>query len=137
VTTYLADTSAIARLHLAPVRERLEPLITRGLISLCAVTELELLTSARNLEDYERIRTVLLPAFTWTAIDERTWSRALTVQHDLAARGQHRAASIPDLLLAATAEQAQLTVLHYDRDFDTIAGVTGQATEWVVPAGSV
>jgi predicted nucleic acid-binding protein len=137
VTGYLADTSALARLQLKPVRERLEPLITRGLISLCAVTELELLTSARNRDDYERIKSVLLPSFSWTVMDERSWSRALEVQEGLAARGQHRAASIPDLLLAAVAEMARLTVLHYDRDFDTIAGVTGQPTEWVVPAGSV
>jgi predicted nucleic acid-binding protein len=43
---------------------------------------------------------------------------------------------IPDLLIAATAEKAGLTVLHYDRDYDRIAEVTGQPTEWVVEAGA-
>ena len=55
--------------------------------------------------------------------------RAVEVQIALARRGQHRAASIPDLLIAATAEMAQLTVLHDDKDFDLIADVTGQPVE--------
>lgn len=46
-------------------------------------------------------------------------------------------ASDPDLVIAAAAEVAGLIVLHYDRDFDLIAEATGQATEWVVPQGSV
>ena len=29
-----------------------------------------------------------------------------------------------------------MTVLHHDADFDTIAAVTGQDMEWVVPRGS-
>jgi len=47
----------------------------------------------------------------------------------LADRGQHRAPSIPDLIIAATAELAGLTILHLDRDFEVIAAVTGQALE--------
>jgi len=47
----------------------------------------------------------------------------------LAARGQHRAASVVDILTAATAEVARLTVLHVDKDFELIAAVTGQAVE--------
>ncbi|BCI90242.1 ribonuclease VapC2 [Mycobacterium avium MAV_120709_2344] len=52
--------------------------------------------------------------------------RALQVQLLLADRGQHRGPSIPDLVIAATAELARLTVLHVDKDFDTIAAITGQ-----------
>jgi len=37
--------------------------------------------------------------------------------------------SVPDVLIAATAELAGLTVLHLDRDFDLIVTVTGQVTE--------
>jgi predicted nucleic acid-binding protein len=70
-------------------------------------------------------------------IDQATLERAVDVHGLLADRGQHRAASIPDLLVAAAAERAGLTVLHYDADFDMIATVTGQPTEWVVPRGSV
>jgi hypothetical protein len=55
--------------------------------------------------------------------------RAVAVQAELADRGQHRAASIPDLLVAATAEVAQLTILHVDKDFELIADITGQPVE--------
>jgi hypothetical protein len=44
--------------------------------------------------------------------------------------------SIPDLLIAATAERFTLTVLHYDRGYERIAEITGQRTEWVIPAGT-
>jgi len=47
----------------------------------------------------------------------------------LADRGQHRAPSIPDLIIAATAELAGLTILHLDKDFEVIADVTGQPIE--------
>jgi len=67
---------------------------------------------------------------------ERHLRRALQVQRLLAARSQ-RGRKIPGLLVAAGAEEHRLAVLHYDRDFDLIAAVTGQATEWVVAAGSV
>lgn len=68
---------------------------------------------------------------------DEVWDRALEVQRDLSRGGQLRSAKIPDLLVAATAERHGVTVLHYDGDFDRIAEITGQPTEWVVPAGSV
>lgn len=69
-------------------------------------------------------------------LTEHVFERALDVQGDLSKSGRHRI-PIPDLLIAAAAEQAGLTVLHYDSDYDTIAEVTGQPVEWVVPRGSV
>lgn len=44
-------------------------------------------------------------------------------------RGQHRAPSIPDRLIAATAELSDLTVLHLDKDFELVAEITGQPVE--------
>ena len=55
--------------------------------------------------------------------------RALELQSVLAERGQHRAPSIPDLLIAATAELGGLVVLHVDKDFELIADITGQHVE--------
>ncbi len=55
--------------------------------------------------------------------------RAVEVQRLLAERGQHRAPSIPDLLIAAAAELNQRTVLHLDKDFDLIAELTAQPVE--------
>ena len=63
-------------------------------------------------------------------------ARALQVQRLLAARNQ-RGRKLPDLLVAAAAEALDLTVLHYDADFERISAVTGQAQQWVVPAGTV
>jgi hypothetical protein len=62
--------------------------------------------------------------------------RARQVQRLLASRNQ-RGRKVPDLLIAAAAEQAGLTLLHYDNDFELIGSVTGQICQWVVPAGSI
>lgn len=37
----------------------------------------------------------------------------------------------------AVSHLADTSVLHYDRDFEHVAKVTGQPHEWIVPAGSV
>ncbi len=134
-TQFLADKSALARMTQAPVAERLAPLILAGRVATCAVIDLEVLYSARSLGDYEEIlaERSALPSLPLT---ETIAARALGVQHRLARRGRHRV-PVPDLLIAATAEENGLAVMHYDRDYDLIAGVTGQPTEWVVPRGSI
>jgi hypothetical protein len=71
------------------------------------------------------------------SMDQRVLDRAVAVQDALADRSQQRGAKIADLLIAAAAEAAGLVVLHYDHDFDLIAQVTGQPTEWILPAGAV
>ena len=55
--------------------------------------------------------------------------RAVEILTLLADRSQHRARSMLDLIIAATAELAGLTVLHLDKDFDVIAEITGQPME--------
>jgi predicted nucleic acid-binding protein len=69
-------------------------------------------------------------------LDEQKLSAALQVQRLLAERSQ-RGRKIPDLLVAAAAEELDVAVLHYDADFDMIASITGQRCQWVVPAGTV
>ena len=69
-------------------------------------------------------------------IDQVVLDRAVSIQDALAERSQQRGAKIADLLIAAAAEAAGLVVLHYDHDFDVIAEITGQPTEWIVPAGT-
>ena len=70
-------------------------------------------------------------------MEDGDFYRATEVMGELALRGNHRSARIPDLLIAAVAERASLVLVHYDEDFDRIAEVTGQVTEWVVPRGSI
>jgi hypothetical protein len=135
-TRYLADKSALARVHLDPVARRVGPLFLAGEVATCGIVDLELLFSARSSRDYLAIlgERRSLPR---AEVSEAGIDRAVEVQTALSRKGQHRGVSIPDLLIAATAELAGLTVLHYDQDFDLVAGVTGQLCEWVVARGSV
>jgi predicted nucleic acid-binding protein len=133
---YLVDKSALARMPLPPVRERLGPLIEAGEAATCSIVDLEVLFSARNHEEHERIRTRRRLAYAQVPLTQQVFDRAVEVQGDLARRKRHRL-PIPDLVIAAAAEAAGLTVLHYDRDFDRIAEATGQPVEWVVPRGTL
>lgn len=133
---FLGDTSAVARLTKPAVAQRLIPLIEAGLVARCTITDLEAGVSARNGRDWKRTRHVRSP---WpeATIDQDVMDRAFEVQGGLAVEGLHRTVKLGDLLIAAAAERARLVVLHYDRDFDRIATITGQPTEWVAPPGTV
>jgi hypothetical protein len=133
---YLIDTSAAARWPKPAVAARLDPLALARELAICAITALELGFSARSGADHARLLQQLAHVYTWAPTGDRAARRALQVQGELARRGQHRAVRLPDLLVAATAEEHGFTVLHYDRDFDRVAAVTGQPCEWVVPDGT-
>ncbi|PTL56623.1 PIN domain nuclease [Paraconexibacter algicola] len=134
---YLVDTSVLARSNAPAVDERLEPLIKSGLVAVCAVVELEVGVTARSPAMYRENDAVFAAAFARAPIEEPVVRRALQVQAALAERSQHRGVPVNDLVIAACAERGGLTVLHYDADFDTIAQVTGQPMEWIVPRGTV
>lgn len=133
---YLIDKSALARMQHARVREKLGPIIEAGEASTCSIVDLEVLYSTRNREEHARTRARRELSYRRVELTEAIFQRAVDVQGLLAARGQHRL-PIPDLVIAAAAESAELTVLHYDTDFDTIGAVTGQSMEWVAPRGSL
>ena len=137
VATYLADKSAVARVHVPPVGARLLPLIQAGLVGTCGIVELEVLFSARSHEEYGAVSAERRNGIEWLPMPDEVWSRALDLQHDLSARGRLRSVRFADLLIAATAERHGVTVLHYDRDFDLLAEVSDLRAEWVVPVGSV
>lgn len=130
MTTWLVDKSAYVRL--ADSREAVTwaSRVDRGLVHIANVTRLELGCSARNggelRDELHRPPLAKIPVEFLTPIIE---DRAFEVLALLADRGQHRAPSIADLLIAATAEMADLTVLHHDKDFDLIAEITGQPLE--------
>lgn len=133
---YLGDTSAVARLTQPTVAARLVPLIESGLVARCTPTDLEAGFSSTSPKTHVRMREAR-SAWPFIAMDQAILDRAVEVQDRLADRSRQRGAKIADLLIAATAEAAGLVVLHYDRDFDLIAGVTHQPTEWIVASGSV
>lgn len=135
--SHLIDTSAFARRDKrSEVRVALEPLLLEGKVFTCGVVDLEILYSAKS-PAHHRNTARALRGMPRVKVGEQSVERALEVQAMLAERSQHRAVTLPDLLVAACAEHAGLTVLHYDADFDRIADVTGQPTKWVVPRGSV
>jgi len=137
MAVYLADKSALTRRETRPeVREVVEPLVLAGRIATCGIVDLELLYSAPDPVTYAELA-VALRAMPRVPVTEAVVDRAIEVQGWLAVTSQHRSVPLPDLLIAACAESAGLTVLHYDADYDRIAGVTGQSVQWVVPRGSV
>lgn len=130
VSDWLIDKSAIVRLGSSPDAAVWADRIERGLVRITTMTRLEVGYSARTAAEARSVFDTppisMMPVeYLTPAIEDR----ALDVQLLLATRGHHRAPSIPDLLIAATAELAGLTVLHLDKDFELVAELTGQASE--------
>ena len=132
---YLVDKSALARSHQDAIAQRLAPLYASAQVATCPIIDLELLFSVRNESEHNRLRQELNSVESFP-VDEAVTSRSVEVQGLLARTSQHRL-PITDLLIAAVAEINDLTILHYDKDFDTIAAATGQQAEWIAPRGSL
>lgn len=129
---WLIDKSAYARLASAVNPEIWADRIERGLVHIATITDLEIGYSARNGPDLRHERDhPPLSEFIPESMTPQAETRALAVQQQLADASQHRAISIPDMLIAATAELAGLTVLHHDHDFELIAQFTHQPVEWL------
>jgi len=107
-----------------------------GKIAWCSMVGMELLWTASSLTSFleQRAEFEALPQL---EISARTWERAMDVWEELVRRGRHRQVTPPDLLIAATAELAGVGLCHYDRDFETIAEVSGQPVRAIAPLGSL
>ena len=128
---FLIDTSALARLMRSGAKSfGWDEAVAAGLVAVCPITELEFCYSARSAKDRKAMMEDLRSAFGWVPVHDRAFARADEVQAELTDLGQHRSAGPVDLVVAATAELFGLTLLHHDRDFTTIARVTGQALRW-------
>ena len=134
-TTHLADTSVLTRIAKPVVRASMTPMLTQGRIALCSPVTFELGFTAQSAEDYELLMD-RLSGFDMAPVTEGDHRRSLEVQRELSARGRHRGVSLTDALVAAVAESRNLSVLHYDSDFELIAAITGQPQVWVVPRGT-
>lgn len=133
--THVIDTSVLTRLRNREVRALVEPLAHAAHAARAGVSDLEIGFSARNASEWDQM-VGALGAFALVETTAEHFRRARQVQRLLASRSQ-RGRKIPDLLVAAAAEDRGLVVLHYDSDFDLIAAATGQPCEWVVPAGTI
>lgn len=132
---YLVDTSVLARARQEVVGDRLESLARAGRLWTCGLIDLEVVygSRARDVAEVIEERRAMAEA----PITGEVIRRAVQVAGSMAASGLHRGAKPVGLVIAAASEAAALTVLHYDDDYDRIASVTGQPTEWVAPAGSL
>lgn len=134
---YLADTSVYVLQGRHPVvRQRFESLLAAGRLAACQMTALEVLNNAPDPRGYEVLWRAM-QAHRWIDVTSEAMTRATEVHRVLGSTSQHRNFRLPDLIIAATAELAGATILHYDADYDRIAAVTGQPTEWVAAKGSL
>jgi predicted nucleic acid-binding protein len=133
--THLVDSSVLTRLREPAIRAAIEPHAERGELARAGISDLEIGYSARSATECDQLADALR-TFELVETTGNHVQRARHVQRLLAAQHQ-RGRKIPDLLIAAAAEERDLTILHYDTDFDLIAAVTGQSCQWVVAAGAI
>lgn len=130
MTDWLIDKSALVSLAASPGAAEWASRIERGLVRIATVTRLEVGYSARSGPELRAgLRQPPLASMPVEYMTPAIEDRAVEVLALLADRGQHRAPSLPDLIIAATAELAGLTILHLDKDFEIIAEITGQPVE--------
>lgn len=133
--THLVDTSVLTRLGRPKVRSAIELRAERGEFARAGISDLEVGYSARSASEWDRLAAAL-ELFDLVETTKDHVRRAKQVQRLLASKHQ-RGRKVPDLLIAAAAEAEGLIILHYDAGFDRIGAVTGQPSEWVLPAGSI
>ena len=130
MSPWLVDKSALVRLPASPDAAEWAGRVQRGLVRIATVTRLEVGYSARSGPELRAgLRQTPMSSMPAEYLTPAIEDRAVEILALLADRGQHRAPSIPDLIIAATAELAGLTILHLDKNFEVIAAVTGQALE--------
>jgi predicted nucleic acid-binding protein len=137
----LADSSAwivSRRPDGARAKQIIDGLLSTDDVAICDMVRFELLYSTRNAAEMEA-SSANLEVLRDCPIGKREWQRGLWVYQRMADQGgaHHRSVGYPDLLIAAAAESAGATLLHYDEHFNRIAAITGQPTEWIVPRGSL
>ncbi len=138
MTLFCLDTSAWHHSSNPTVAREWTRYLERDQLGICDQARLEILWSARSAEDYEALAEELW-ALRAIATDASTFQQALETQRRLAHVGglHHRSVKIADLVIAASAEAAEATVLHYDADYDRIARITSQPVQWIAPRGSL
>jgi predicted nucleic acid-binding protein len=135
---FLIDTSAASRLtRLAEAGGWWAEAAEEGRISMCDPTQAELLYSARSGKQCKAMSAGIRQTYTWRLVPDDAWRRVHELQEKLADAGCHRSAGVVDLLVAVTAQHHQLTVLHYDHDFDTIAKHADLKARWIAEPGTI
>lgn len=120
--TYLIDTSALVRIVRRQVAPKWYETVTRGLVWICEPVITETLAIA-DAKSYQRVEDGLRAAYPWVLVPDDVWDTVSSVRQELAARSAHQGLSVADYLVVATAIRHDLTVLHEDADFATVARV--------------
>jgi predicted nucleic acid-binding protein len=137
IAEHLIDTSAAARMTHPEVATRLAPLIEAGLVATTAQLDAEALYNARNAVDYEQLWSDRRLAYEYLPTDDEHWQTALEAQRQLASTGRHRAVGMADLLIATLADAHDVTLIHYDADFEIAAEVLPFRHRWVLERGTI
>lgn len=138
MTLFCADTSAWHRAARPEVANRWLAALSANQVGICDQARVEILYSAKSATDYDALADEL-DGLARIPIDGETFARAYQVQRELAHVGglHHRSVKIADLIIAAAAELSGTVLWHYDEDYDRIAAITRQRTEWIVPRGTL
>ena len=123
---FLIDTSALVRLFRAQTGPAWDEAVSAGLVGICEPVRQEYLRAVGGRAAYFEASNLLRELFPHHHVRDSAWSDAADLQERLAQSSWHQCASPVDLLVAVTARDHKLTVLHADADFDTIARITGQ-----------
>lgn len=110
--------------------------VEAGLVLICDLVVLELTRLAPNEHRAHEVAD-RLTAFEAIPMSNELWTRARQTQLALAANGDHRRIPPADLLLASAAEDAGVALIHYDRDYERIAAVSGLRHQWLAPDGAL
>jgi predicted nucleic acid-binding protein len=137
IARHLIDTSAAARMPHREVAARLAPLIEAGFVATTAQLDAEALYSARNTADYEQIWSDRRLAYEYLPTNDEHWQAALDAHRRLANTGRHRAVGVADLLIATLASAHDVTLIHYDGDFEIAAEVIPFRHQWVLGRGAI
>jgi predicted nucleic acid-binding protein len=137
IARHLIDTSAAARMTHPEVAARLAPLIEAGLVATTAQLDAEALYSARDPADYEQLRSDRRLAYEYLPTNDEHWQTALGAQRQLASTGRHRAVGMTDLLIATLADAHDVTLIHYDADFEIAAEILPFRHQWVLEQGTI
>jgi predicted nucleic acid-binding protein len=134
-TALVVDTSAWARQHHPAVEEHFRDTAEADLLAGCPVVALELLATARDAAEHERLAERLC-ALRQAPVTQSACAAALTASAELAG-ANHPRVPVADYLIAAAAAERGFGVLHYDHHYDALAGPLGFDSVWVAPAGSI
>jgi predicted nucleic acid-binding protein len=133
----VVDTSAWSRAHHAHVREPWRHALLADRLRLSPLVRFEILLTARGGRVFDELAEELSA---WRAAP--LTAAVLRAAQDAMRTLAHRSAGaqrvpIVDYLAAAAAQEIGGAVLHYDSDYDMLAGIMEFESIWLAPAGSL